>query len=200
MPFVTVSDKIEITLIEELDMYCPQCSQQQTSDGMRFCSRCGFPLDGVAKLIAGGGSLPALEEEAGKTLSSPRRRGVQQAVILIFISILLIPLVDVIGSPYHEALIFIFLLAGILRALYALAFQEGKVFKPRKRKESDAASQITANLSSYALPSSQPSTLNFRDPRTRTAEMVESPDSVTENTTKLLDGQDNLNTRRFPEE
>ena len=181
-------------------MYCPQCSQQQTSDEMRFCSRCGFPLDGVAKLIASRGALPALEEETGKPFSSPRRSGMQQAVILIFVSILLIPLVDVISSPYHEALIFIFLLGGILRALYALAFQEGKVFKPRKQKESSAPSQITTNLREYSLPSSQPPTLNFGDRRAKTAEMVELPDSVTEDTTKLLDEKDNLNTRRFHEE
>ena len=29
-------------------MFCPQCGQQQVSDVTRYCSRCGFPLDGVA--------------------------------------------------------------------------------------------------------------------------------------------------------
>ncbi len=36
-------------------MYCPQCSQPQLSEEMRFCSRCGFSLSGVKELVAAGG-------------------------------------------------------------------------------------------------------------------------------------------------
>lgn len=35
-------------------MYCPQCSQQQATGEMRFCSRCGFPLKIVSQLVANG--------------------------------------------------------------------------------------------------------------------------------------------------
>ena len=171
-------------------MYCPQCSHQQISDELRFCSRCGFPLDGVAKMVASGGTLPTLEEEAGKSVHSSRRRGVQQGIILIFVSVLVLPLVNLIGRPYHEALFFVFLLGGILRALYALAFQEGAIYKSRKPKEDIAPSQIGANMSGY-LPPSQAATLNFSERRVETAEMVKPPDTVTENTTKLLDEQNN---------
>ncbi len=159
-------------------MYCPQCSQQQISDELRFCSRCGFPLDGVAKLVAAGGTLPALQEEAGKSVRSPRRRGVQQGIILMFVSVLLLPLVDVIGRPYHEALILMFLLGGILRALYALAFQEGALSKSRQQKENVAPSQVGANMSGYALPPLQAATLNFSEQRVETAEMVNLTDSI----------------------
>jgi len=176
-------------------MYCPQCSQQQISDELRFCSRCGFPLDGVVKLVAAGGTLPALEEKAGKPVRSPRRSGVQQGIILIFVSILVLPLVSVIASPYHEVLIFIFLLGGILRALYALAFQEGALFNSRKQKDSVASSQVGANTSGYALPPSQAAALNFSERRVETAEMVKPPDTVTENTTKLLDEHNNSSLR-----
>ncbi len=172
-------------------MYCPQCSQQQISDELRFCSRCGFPLDGVNKLVAGGGTLPALEEDADKPVGSTRRRGVQQGIILMFVSVLLLPLVSVIASPYHEVLIFTFLLGGILRALYALAFQEGALFNSRKQKEGVAPHQVGANMSGYALPPSQAAPLNFSEQRVETAEMVKLPDTVTENTTKLLDEQNN---------
>jgi len=144
----------------------------------------------VAKLVAAGGTLPALEEEAGKSVRSTRRRGVQQGIILMFVSVLLLPLVSVIASPYHEVLIFTFLLGGILRALYALAFQEGAIYKSRKPKEDIAPSQIGANMSGY-LPPSQTAPLNFSERRVETAEMVKLPDSVTENTTKLLDEQNN---------
>ena len=172
-------------------MYCPQCSQQQISDELRFCSRCGFPLDGVTKLVAAGGTLPVLDEEADKPVRSSRRSGVQQGVILVFISVLLLPLVNLIGRPYHEALFFVFLLGGILRALYALAFQEGALFNSRKQKEGVAPSQVGTNMSGYPLPPSQAATLNFNERRVETAEMVKLPDTVTENTTKLLDEQNN---------
>lgn len=32
-------------------MFCPKCSQQQFSDNVRFCSRCGFQLSVVKALI-----------------------------------------------------------------------------------------------------------------------------------------------------
>ena len=37
-------------------MYCPKCSQIQTEDGLRFCSRCGFQLGVVRDLLAEGDS------------------------------------------------------------------------------------------------------------------------------------------------
>ena len=33
-------------------MHCPQCGQQVVSDGVRFCNRCGFALDGVKDLLS----------------------------------------------------------------------------------------------------------------------------------------------------
>jgi hypothetical protein len=33
-------------------MFCPKCSQAQVSEKIRFCSRCGFRLDGIKELIA----------------------------------------------------------------------------------------------------------------------------------------------------
>ncbi|HYU97987.1 MAG TPA: hypothetical protein VE977_04120, partial [Pyrinomonadaceae bacterium] len=41
-------------------MYCPKCSQIQTEDGLRFCSRCGFQLGVVKELLAEPGSAPAI--------------------------------------------------------------------------------------------------------------------------------------------
>ncbi len=59
-------------------MYCPQCGQQ-ISDELHFCPRCGFALDGVAKIIAAGGTLPELDENVSSR--SPRRRGIEQGAI-----------------------------------------------------------------------------------------------------------------------
>ena len=173
-------------------MFCPQCSQQRASDELRFCSRSEFPLNGVAKLVATGGNLPALDEDMGRSVRSARRRGVQQGVGLMFVGALLLPFVDVISRPYHEALIFVFLLGGILRVLYALAFQEGALFKSRKQKEKIPSSQLGANASEHALPTSEAARLDVGQ---RRAALVKRSHSIAENTTKLLDEQNNQNPR-----
>ena len=41
-------------------MYCPKCSQIQTEDGLRFCSRCGFQLGVVKELLAERDSAPVV--------------------------------------------------------------------------------------------------------------------------------------------
>ena len=41
-------------------MFCPNCGQQQATEQMRFCSRCGFPLGLVSEILANGGFLPQL--------------------------------------------------------------------------------------------------------------------------------------------
>jgi hypothetical protein len=34
-------------------MFCPKCSQEQISEEVRYCSKCGFQLDAVRSLISG---------------------------------------------------------------------------------------------------------------------------------------------------
>jgi hypothetical protein len=116
-------------------MHRPQCGQQQISDELPFCTRCGFPLSSVAKLVAAGGIPPSLKVDATRSVRSPGRKGVQQGVILILIGAALLPLINVsISPPYNEALLFLFLLGGVLRTLKALIFQEGALFKRVSRK------------------------------------------------------------------
>jgi hypothetical protein len=44
-------------------MYCPKCSQIQTEDGLRFCSRCGFQLGVVKELLAERDNAPVATPE-----------------------------------------------------------------------------------------------------------------------------------------
>ena len=39
-------------------MFCPRCSQEQASEEIRFCSRCGLPLGLVSEVVSRGGFLP----------------------------------------------------------------------------------------------------------------------------------------------
>jgi hypothetical protein len=173
-------------------MHCPQCGQEQISGEMRFCKSCGFSLDGVRELLATGSISPTLDKESRKPHQSPRRKGVRQGVILLFISMVFMPLITLIGKPRGDFLPMMFLMAGLMRILYAVIFQEGA---PRKKKQDSSLPYIapittdqlgTATRGSALPPSHSVPVSVFGARRMDTAEMVRPP-SVTEHTTKLLD-------------
>jgi len=174
-------------------MHCPQCGQEQISAEMRFCKSCGFSLEGVRELLAAGNISPTLDKGSNKPRQSPRRQGVRHGVILLFISMVFMPLIDLIGKPQGNFLPMIFLMAGLMRILYAVIFQEGAPRKNRQDSSLPYATPVTTEQlgtvpRGSALPPSHSvpvSVLSAR--RMNTAEMV-SPPSVTEHTTKLLEG------------
>ena len=113
-------------------MYCPQCGQQQVSDVTRYCSRCGFLLDGVAQVMASAGALPTRYVQAGayKQLS-PRSKGVRQGAMLMLSTLLVVPLISIIsvfilGHPEIIVPIaaMICFIGGLLRIIYALMMEE----------------------------------------------------------------------------
>ena len=73
-------------------MYCPQCGQQQVSDVIRYCSRCGFLLDGVTAVVARGGTLPTQYVQPAHKQLSPRDKGVRQGALMMLSTLLLVPL------------------------------------------------------------------------------------------------------------
>jgi hypothetical protein len=188
-------------------MHCPQCGQQQVSSELRFCSRCGFPLDGVTELVANGGIIPRYQpppETPSKV--SPRRRGVQQGVALIFVAAVLTPLFAALNSYLGFPEIFIALTAiigfigGALRILYAAIFEEAapkQVYLNNGQRQPafpayqpSSAPRPVADVNRVRpLPPQQQSApvTNWRRPDT--AELHKPP-SVTENTTKLLEQTD----------
>jgi hypothetical protein len=169
-------------------MYCPQCSQQQVSNEVRFCPRCGFPLGGVTHLLANGGNLPGVE--TGKPKSSPRKQGYKQAAILIMLMFVLAPLTSMIN--HLDTLPAVFFLAGLARLIYARWFQDGdptpQLNAPRNAFTPQSfSSQIgNPNQSMYLPPGQGTPVTGFAPRRVDTAEIVERP-SVTEHTTKLLE-------------
>src|SRR5215510_4430083 len=118
-------------------MYCPRCGQQQATDSMRFCSRCGFAMEGVMHLLAHGGMLPVLQSPPGEKTISPRRKGVKQGALLMLIGAIIVPVFGVMsgfapGPRLENVFAFfaaisalIFFLGGPLRMLFAAIFEEG---------------------------------------------------------------------------
>ena len=175
-------------------MYCPQCSQEQVSEEMRFCSRCGFPLAIVSQLVRNGGALPGLEPEAKGPLS-PRQKGVRWGVMLMIISVLLVPL-SALATALEEDFfvlfipVFLIFAIGLVRLLHAYLFAPKTATKNANPSEANTRSLTGAYQS--ALPAGQtiPVT-NWRQPL-NTSEMAQ-PLSVTDNTTRLLNDEGEVN-------
>ena len=164
-------------------MYCPKCGQQQISDEMRFCSRCGLALSGLAEWLAGGG-LPAQHDvEVQISPTSPRRKGIKRAAKLMFFSGVLFPIFIAIsiavehGAPMMiPALVFF---VSLVMMLYARLFSD---------KTAPITNQTTISGSTRSsLPPATSIPINSRQ-QVRTNELAQPP-SVTDHTTRLLDNE-----------
>jgi hypothetical protein len=171
-------------------MYCPQCSQEQVGEEMRFCSRCGFPLTIVSQLVANGGAFAGFDTE-GKRQLTPRERGVRWGALLMIISAVLFPIVLLLAAMKHDAIVLLFpvflvFLVGMARLLYAKLLQSNT---PVQKEALFAAGQrMDQELNSghrLGLPANQSVHVSAWRQPIDTSEMAQPP-SVTDNTTKLL--------------
>jgi hypothetical protein len=177
-------------------MYCPKCSQLQSSDEMRFCSRCGFALAGVTTLLENEGVIPQLIAKSGQKVASSRKQVMVESAIFTGIAWLVL----IVATFWFDAggrfelmakitalLFFVLGMIGLLRFLYGFLFVK------------DTMDQSERALSNATLQGALPETprraaLSGRRDlpatdyprRGHTKEMVPQP-SVTENTTRLLD-------------
>lgn len=189
-------------------MFCPQCGQRQASNEVRFCSACGFQLNAVTDLLAGGGRPqhwrpPEAPAPAGL---SPRQRGVRQGAMIMLSTFLLVPLlaifgVAMLGLPGE----FVALAAvgcpvgGLLRILYALMLESNvrplpEAAQPAYVPPPSIPNYLGTPHSGTSLPPPQgtPVPAQARPQRYNTGELVEPPRaSVTDHTTRLLDKQPN---------
>lgn len=181
-------------------MHCPQCGQQQVSEITRFCSRCGYQLDGVAQLLAAGGIYPAYSQGEGTLEKSAKWKGVRQGMFLFLMGVLLVPIMGVFSSFtggflseafYMLAILFALLcfVGGPIRMLYAALFEEGAAARGMIRSAPityvpPAANAIPPGRMNVLPPATASPAGGWRRPNT--SELVGRP-SVTENTTRLLD-------------
>jgi len=165
---------------------------------MRFCARCGFPLEGAMVLLAHGGMLPRYESASGETKISPRRKGVKQGALLFLTGVVLVPLLVIfanyapnrIGTAFEffaAAAAMLTFVAGPLRVLFAALFEEGA--PPRQYPMPSTFAQPA-----IAPPPVRPATLPPASPtqtaawrRPQTAEILQPPSVVTDHTTRLLE-------------
>ncbi|MCU1264047.1 MAG: Zinc-ribbon domain protein [Acidobacteria bacterium] len=174
-------------------MYCPKCSQQQPSEGMRFCSRCGFTLNGIALVLENNGIIPQVVPELPRMVRPSRNRIMIESALLS-VSSFTVAFVATFWFSAHGrgeliaeliALLFVVLgLIGLLRFLYGFLFAKDV----GKAASSVAQNQVSSGESFRgALPPQQSIPISDYPLRVNTKEM--SPRSVTENTTRLLEEQ-----------
>jgi hypothetical protein len=181
-------------------MFCPECGQQQVSNDVRFCSRCGFQLSGVTGLLVTRGALPVGAVPAADVPDTPRRKGVRQGGKLLLFGIFLLPFFGLLsemtrGLLPEEFVIIgaIVFLAGLLRMIYAALFEDGPYRKQAGMMSSayvaPPAPPLGAQSRGAELPPAQSVTAQgYAPPRSNTAEISFRP-SVTEHDTQLLDDQ-----------
>ncbi len=175
-------------------MYCPQCGQQQIAESTRFCSRCGLLVSGLAEWLARGGVVAAMpQQEPGPRPRTPKRKGLRRGAMLMFISGVLLPvffaLAVINDHPGPLIVPITVFFAGLSVLLYSLIF--GEDYLPPPMSPPEVPSRLAAMFRSNALPPATHNTAqSVMDHRVRTAELAQ-PASVTENTTRLLDREEN---------
>jgi len=172
-------------------MYCPRCGQQQISDEMKFCSRCGLPNSGLAEWVAGGGVPSTYTAPKKVSALSPRQKGIRRGAKVMFLSGVLLPVLLAIslalgeGGPMILSVLIFFV--GLTIMLYSRLFGEDI---PSLESDPAQTSRLAAVPETSALPPASNIPIHnagdFARPRVRTNELAQRP-SVTEHTTKLLD-------------
>ena len=167
-------------------MYCPKCSQQQSSDQMRFCSRCGLNFGQVANLIARD-SASSFEHE--ETLT---KRLVAMALYII-VAILAVTGWGPWSGPEGERMRTFAILLSVLTFVLLFSRPLRQIIHtllPRCSKQADSSQLMEEWDSARAEPALAPAqsipVRGLNPQGLNTAEMV-SPHSVTEHTTTLLD-------------
>ena len=148
-------------------MFCSKCGQEQASESVRFCSRCGFKLSAVEEALA-----PSLIKMA--------------MYVLITISAIIGWGSVTAGPGYMQIRVIITLISAM--TFYLLFSRDLKHISNKLFSQNiERIKQIATGSQESALPPAQSmpmSTLGSH--RINTAELVPPP-SVTEQTTTLLD-------------
>jgi hypothetical protein len=173
-------------------MYCPNCSQQQPSSEMRYCSRCGFTLTAVALVMENNGSLPQSLMAAPR--SSRNRIMMESAVFTVFTWAIAFTSTfwfnaSGIGegiAKFAGLLFFILGLIGMIRFLFGFLFAKDVGVVASGLMPGNTRPSFHSASGHAELPPPQSILISDYQQRPNTNEITPRP-SVTENTTRLLD-------------
>ncbi len=178
-------------------MHCPRCGQQQVSEEIKFCSRCGFPLGLVSEILMHGGFLPQLADLQTNKKWLTRKNALKFSLSwFLLATFLLTPLAGIADAEELAAFFAITgFLGGVLMMIFSIMFlpKEPKGFQNENilHGTNQAAQFVGRTQNQNALPPQQtqpaqnyvPPANSWKAPDS--GELVR-PGSVTEGTTKLL--------------
>ncbi len=170
-------------------MHCPRCGQQQTSDEIRFCTKCGLEISDVKDLLA---------PETVQTKTQRKRannKAARQGMMLVFSGFILILILAIlrdfvtIPKSLFAVTVLIFIIGGAIRMSLPSLFggNDVKENKDDWRERNLETNELpNGQIFDKSLPEAeyrQP--LNFGATKYDTNELV-APASVTEDTTRRL--------------
>jgi hypothetical protein len=178
-------------------MFCPQCGQQQVSEEIKFCSRCGLPLGVISETVAQGGYLSQLAELGTKKKFFNKKNGVVFSVFwMMFFLLIMTPLWGILHvREMSGASAIIGIFGGLMWLIAAL------VFLPSSRpKNFGYSNELPPHQTAHgifeqghrgALPPQQSQPVSSYAPpgggwRAPDTGEFARPGSVTDSTTKLL--------------
>jgi hypothetical protein len=172
-------------------MFCPRCGQQAAEE-VRFCSRCGLPLDAAAGLVGAGGHADPEPSEANVGLT-PRQRGTRKGLMITAggaLFFVIVAILDTIKDDFFPVLLLagLIITVGVMRMLYGLLLEEhAPAGKSLKRPAAAAPTFAHEGARAAELPPARTVPANvYAKPGAQTSDMAVPP-SVTEGTTRLLD-------------
>jgi len=187
-------------------MHCPRCGQQQISQETKFCNRCGFQMGLIPELIANNGVLPQLAElYQGKRGLFTRKNGLIFTVLWFifwvpFMAAFLGGVLNVdelaaasaIFGVFSSMMFFIISLAFLKRAPKQAEIAQIEMLRQQPHAAlhgGQAIGALPAQQSQPAQVYSPPTVGSWRAPDTGE---FSRPGSVTDNTTKLLQKDEEL--------
>jgi hypothetical protein len=171
-------------------MYCPNCGQQQISDEMRFCSRCGLALTGLAEWLASGSLVVKRPDPVENSAITPRRKNIRRAAKLMFSSGVLFCIFLAISIAVDEGgpmfVPFFVFFVSIVWMLYARLFSDNT---PRPNYQAPQSTVLAQPPARSSLPAAQTTSMpGVGRQQARTNELAQPP-SVTENTTRFFNNE-----------
>jgi hypothetical protein len=199
--------------MSETAVFCPRCGLQST-DGLRFCKRCGTNLEEVSKVLTGALTPPAPEIATEVEVAYARRMSTavyklvgSLAAFLTFMVIfrqwwvffLLFPVAHAVRDIIHAK----FIKNNVTNPFAAMAALEetdkerkGKRQKRKRRRTESLPEAASETHPLYVAPpqpvfsSPAPTTGELEKPRELEFDPANPPPSVTEGTTRSLDDRE----------
>jgi hypothetical protein len=148
-------------------MFCPKCGQEQASEAVRFCSRCGIQLNTGDEALA--------------------KRSITMAMYLVLTMCAISGWGSFTAGPGYMQVRFIITLIAAITFLLLFARDLRRIFYKLFSQNLEEIKQVTPATHESALPPAHSIPLpTLGSYRVNTSEMVQQP-SVTEQTTTLLD-------------